>query len=274
MNREHVLPQIVLRSWPFPRGAGRLIDRYFRSLKFSQDRATIRTTDGFEMTVQPNDLIGRHLYLTGEFDRSIVELLLSLARPGDTLLDIGANIGYVSACFLANVPDSSVVAVEPQPAVADLLRQNLARFGRSNIIQAAISDHDGAGAIEECADNPGAGRLVNGGVNSIPVDLWTGARLFTSAKIAKLDLVKIDVEGHEEEVFASCIAHFGRLKPRAIVFECTTDKASPTNSIGGGLRSIGYDIFGLRKRLTKLDLVPIRRAGDCSFNDYVAMLRR
>jgi hypothetical protein len=120
MNRQHVGVQIALRAWPFPRGAGRIIDRFLSNLKFANTLEDVATTDGFKMLVMPNDLIGRHIYLTGEFDRSIVEILCKFARPGDTLLDVGANIGYVSACFLANVPGSRVVAVEPQPAIVSL----------------------------------------------------------------------------------------------------------------------------------------------------------
>src|SRR6266480_2252501 len=125
MNNEHVLTQALLRSWPFPHGAGRILDRYFSKLSFSCDTATVRTTDDFDISVIPNELIGRHIYLTGEFDRSIVDLLCKFSRNGDVLLDIGANIGYVSTCFLNNVPNSSVIAVEPQETVLDLLKINL-----------------------------------------------------------------------------------------------------------------------------------------------------
>src|SRR5258707_1075568 len=127
MNKEHQLAQTILRAWPFPQGAGRLLDRYFSKLEFSRHTEIVRTTDNFELTVTPNDLIGRHIYLTGEFDRSIVEILCNFSEPGDVLLDIGANIGYVSTCFLNNVPNSSVVAVEPQPEVLELLAINLNR---------------------------------------------------------------------------------------------------------------------------------------------------
>jgi hypothetical protein len=117
MNSEHQITQALLRAWPFPRGAGRILDRYFSKLSFGRTKAIVRTTDGFEITVAPNELIGRHIYLTGEFDRSVVEVLCNFSEPGDTLLDIGANIGYVSACFLNNVRNSDVLAVEPQPDV-------------------------------------------------------------------------------------------------------------------------------------------------------------
>ncbi len=58
------------------------------------------------MTVLPNDHIGRHIYLSGAFDRTIVEMLLRYARPEDRILDIGANIGYISCAMLALVPES------------------------------------------------------------------------------------------------------------------------------------------------------------------------
>jgi hypothetical protein len=111
LNPEHIIPQTLLRLWPFPRGAGRICGRYFPDLTFRYfpdltfrcEVATVRTTDGFSVKVRPNELIGRHFYLTGAFDRSTFEVLLMLAKPGDVLLDIGANIGYISACFLQRV---------------------------------------------------------------------------------------------------------------------------------------------------------------------------
>jgi precorrin-6B methylase 2 len=48
-----------------------------------------------------------------------------LAKPGDVLL----NIGYISACFLQRVDGSKVIAIDPEPKVIDLLRDNLGLFG-------------------------------------------------------------------------------------------------------------------------------------------------
>ena len=62
MNSQKILPQILLRSWPFPRGAGRIIDHFFSQLTFENEVETVRTTDGFAIKVFPNDLIGRHIH--------------------------------------------------------------------------------------------------------------------------------------------------------------------------------------------------------------------
>ena len=56
----------------------------------------------------------RHLYLIGEYERSVLDVLYELSQPGDVLLDIGANLGYVSACFLRLSARGSKVSVDPQ----------------------------------------------------------------------------------------------------------------------------------------------------------------
>lgn len=275
MNPEHITAQILLRTWPFPRGAGRLIDTFFARARFSKDMATVKTTDGFSISVSPNDLIGRHIYLTGEFDRSIVELLCRFSQPGDTLLDIGANIGYVSSCFLANVANSRVVAVEPQPDVVKLLNENLGQFdsGRYQIVPSALSNETRKGWLLPCDENPGAGRIAEESAGAVAVDIISAADLFNLAKIEKLDIVKIDVEGHEEKVISACAEQFKRLRPRAILFECESSLASLDAPIGSILGAIGYDIFGIKKRLTRIDLPKITRSIDCIFNDYIALRR-
>src|SRR6185437_3525036 len=273
VNPEHVLPQILLRSWPFPRGAGRIIDRWFNDLCFTAETAKVRTTDNFSMTVMPNDLIGKHIYLTGEFDRSTAEVLLGLARPGDTLLDIAANIGYVSCCFLKNIPRSSVIAVDPQPEITSLLRQNLFQFGygRSTIFEVGLSDKDHSGWQEICSANRGASKIVSDqNASSVEIKIWSAKTFFRELGDRNIDLVKIDVEGHEEAVLRACKHELQRLRPRAIVFEDHTRSAAPEGVIGKILTEIGYGVSSIQKRLTRLDFIPVKTAADCNSVDYLA----
>jgi FkbM family methyltransferase len=274
MNRQHILPQILLRSWPAPRGAGRIIDRYFSRLAFDAEIASVRTTDGFTIKVLPNDLIGRHIYLTGEFDRTTVEILVKFSKPGDVLLDIGANIGYVSACFLQRVPRSKAIAVEPQPQIVELLQSNLRPFGdeRYKVFPVALSDVDSSGWLEICDFNRGASKVVGEpNKHTVEVQLWSAKRLFALFKGEKIDLVKIDVEGHEGAVLKACQAELDRLRPRAILFEDHSQSAAPDGSIGRIFKSIGYQVLGVKKRLTRLKLVSIASARDCKYNDYLAI---
>jgi FkbM family methyltransferase len=273
MNRQHILPQVLLRSWPFPYGSGRIIDHYFSRLAFDGEVAAVRTTDGFTINVLPNDLIGRHIYLTGKFDRSNVEVLLKYSEPGDVLLDIGANIGYVSACFLQNIARSKVIAIEPQPKIVELLQSNLKPFGseRYKVFPVGLSDRDATGWLEICDSNRGASKIVDErNSRSVMIELWSIERLFASLQGEKIDLIKIDVEGHEATVLRACETHLGRVRPRAILFEDHTRAAAPDGSIGQIFGRLGYRVFGVKKHLTRLEFVPIATARDCTYNDYLA----
>lgn len=186
MNKQHIVEEVLLRAWPFPRGAGRIVDKFFSTLKFNEERATVSTTDGFLMTVIPNELIGRHLYLTGEFDRTTVEVLINFSETGDVLLDIGANIGYVSGCFLKNIVGSTVICVEPQPQVIGPLRTNMREFSenRHSIAPIALSDHDEQGWLEICHGTSGQSKLVGEGyLNATRVSVQSADRFFSVVEI-------------------------------------------------------------------------------------------
>ena len=269
MNSEHVVVQALLRGWPFPRGAGRIIDRFFCNLKFASAEATVRTTDGFDITVPPNDLIGRHIYLTGEFDRTIVEVLLLHSNPGDVLLDIGANIGYISGCFLAKVPQSKAICVDPQTGILSFLKSNMAQFGiRASVHEIALSSQSGAAFLSIPDGTITRLRPTRG----ISVTLERSKEFFS--KLERLDIIKIDVEGHEAEIFNDAADELQRLRPRAIVFEDATAEAHPKGAIGKVLTECGYEIRAIRKRLTSLDFPLVNEKSDCIANDYLAILNQ
>jgi hypothetical protein len=92
-----------------------------------------------------------------------------------------------------------------------------------------------------------------------------------SLQPARIDLIKIDVEGHEESVFRGLEPFLAKYRPRLIMFEDHGTQASPDAPIGLLLARIGYSVFGVRKKLTKLAFERISSATDCQYNDYVAV---
>ena len=275
----------VMRAYPFPRGQGRLIDRTpLRALRFAEATLRVRTVDGFSMTVFPNDHIGRHLYLTGQFDRTIVEVLLRFAVPDARVLDIGGNCGYVACALLHALPRCRVVSVEPQKQVHALLATNLQQVGagRGSAIQAAVSDVTGVGAMLHDPDNSGASRLERDTPEcdacapvSEPVEMITGPELMERSGLDRLDLVKIDVEGHEEPVLRSLQPILARWRPRAVVFEHDGNPDEPGSAVGSVFRELDYRLLGIRKRLTRYELLPVEslRGADLHVHDYAAVPR-
>lgn len=262
-----MLAAAISRYWPFANGSGRILDKYARSIDLGSGERTAQTSDGFTMQVLADDLIGRHILMSGKFDRSIVQVLLDRAKPGDVLLDIGANIGYVSACFLKRVPGSHAICVEPQPGIVDLLHKNVRQFdGRAIVKPVALSDKPGELRFHIDKDNRGSSKISPDG--EISVIAVSAAELL--AGVERVDLVKVDVEGHEEPVFRAMRNELKRLKPRAILFEDHGDGAAPQDGIGLIMTGLGYRVFGIDKRLLKTRLVLVEKSADCQFNDYLA----
>jgi FkbM family methyltransferase len=234
------------------------------------------------MTVLPNDLIGRHLYFTGQFDRTIVEVLLRFAVPDAVVLDIGGNCGYVACALLHALPRSRVVSVEPQRSVHALLAANLKEIGagRGSAVRAAISDASGVGAMIHDLENSGASRLERAAEHAPsagagePVDMITASELIERCGLSRVDLVKIDVEGHEEPVLRSLHPVLARFRPRAVVFEHDGDPAQTDSGVGRVFRDLDYRVLGIRKRLTRYELVPVEAvARGVRIHDYAAVPR-
>jgi FkbM family methyltransferase len=134
-------------------------------------------------------------------------------RPGDTCLDIGANIGAVTLTWLRTNPTGTIIAVEPHPLTYKRLVTNVRLNGGDNIecVRAAVSSECGELQIDtqQCLTmarvlaEPGArGELVR----SITLD-----ELARSRRLERIHLCKIDVEGHEAEVLKGAQGTLARI---------------------------------------------------------------
>jgi FkbM family methyltransferase len=279
----HRLSRAVMHCYPFANGQGRIIDRSFLGrLRFSEETLEVKCPGGYTMEVMPNDHIGRHLYLTGQFDPCIVRVLKGFCRQGDErILDIGANVGSVSCALLHAMPHCRVVAIEPQPAIHSLLLRNLARVGNgeARTLNVAVSDRDGEGVMSRVDGNSGCCRIVDRGGDAdsttIPVKMLNGERLMEASGLDRIDLIKIDVEGLEETILRSMKGTIMNQKPRAIVFEHRGDLRRRDSGIREVLEGCGYTLSGIQKSITTHALIPIERLSVNGIwpNDFVAVRR-
>lgn len=277
MIGQETLLRFVSRNWPFENGAGRIIDRFGAGIDLGAGERICRTRDGFEMSVLADDLIGRHLILSGNFDRAMLGVLLDFSQPNDRCIDIGANIGYVSCLMLQTIPGSHVLAIEPQPSIVHLTERNLARFPseRWTLLKAGLSDSESEGRLKLDAVNRGASRLVTGGTESegtVSVPLLPAAKVL--GELETIDLIKMDIEGHEEAVFRSARDILDARQPRAILFEDQLGKAGPDGSIGNVLDAIGYRLYGIEKHLARTVLRNVTGENAGHFNDFIALSTR
>lgn len=162
-------------------------------------------------------------------------LLKDFIDSGDFVIDIGANVGHYTLAMSALVgPTGRVVAWEPVPETFELLAANCGAGNCRNVtlINAAATDAPGTLSMEMPKWSSGETNYYEarvaegcGGVKvlGLPVNL---VRFLQPAK-----LIKIDVEGHEQQVIAGLKELIQRDRPLMIV------EGSRANS---DLESMGY----------------------------------
>ena len=223
----------------------------------------VRLPWGLPLHIDPRQVIGRSIWRTGVFDLLVSEALFRLVDEGDLVVDAGANIGYTCSILgLCAGRRGELLAFEPHPAVFRLLQVNTAGFQRSgrfasvHLYEAALGDHDGEAGLflpDSFTDNDGAASIGvgSGGLGQVSV---ASVRLDTMLGDRKVGLLKIDVEGCEEQVLRGAERALHAKTIRDILYE---DFAGPTSAVSRLLAGCGYTLFRLERRMNGVLLLPI-----------------
>ena len=180
-----------------------------QTIKETDSTRLVRVLNGFDLFVLKDDIsLTPSLTEHGFWEAWITSWLTRWLRPGMTFLDIGANCGYYS--FLADRlvgKYGNVVAYEPNPVYAELLRQsrnvNDAGF---KVRTAALGDKVGSVNLTVPADSHGSASIVNDfsefdktRVYEVPMTTLDSELL--NITFFRHDIIKIDAEGAEEKIW-------------------------------------------------------------------------
>jgi FkbM family methyltransferase len=144
---------------------------------------------------------------------------------GGVFVDVGANVGTYALALARHVgPQGTVVAIEPHPVTFGRLAFNTTASGTAQVrlVAAAAGPEDGELLIETDGDNLGASHVVTGAASAkaIKVPSLRLTRILDEAGVARIDALKIDVEGFEDRVLTGLFRDAApALWPRAIVIE-------------------------------------------------------
>lgn len=135
------------------------------------------------------------------------------------IIDAGANIGFASLFLAARYPNARILAVEPHPDNFALLKANTAREPRIIPIAACLTGKPGQ-EVFITTEGRGSHFQMNRAGEGVRVPGRTIDELLAAHGFDAIDLLKIDVEGAEREIFAD--APF-LARTRAIVAELHGD---------------------------------------------------
>lgn len=181
------------------------------------------------------------LALGDEWEPHVARVLKDMAKPGDTFFDVGANVGYHSLLLrdVVMAGDGQMHLFEPNPNIFRLLQRSIHAnaFWRGTFVRClALSDSDGQAKLTVYEDFWGGGRLqdpedLNSSQNpwsasavireQFDVRLTTVDAYCAEQGIDHIDLMKIDVEGHEDSVFAGMSRMLDQSPALSVVMEFT-----------------------------------------------------
>lgn len=170
---------------------------------------------------------------------------IAAAAEGETfhVVDVGANVG-VTALLAATAAQAagktlSLLAIEPHPALAERLAFNLSASGVAARIEAvAVSDDEGVARLASRTWNLGQSQI--GGPSGVEVPVRRLAALIGEAGFSRIDLMKVDVEGHEARALKPYFATVERaLWPATLMVETDFDADGAVERF---LTGLGYHV--------------------------------
>lgn len=202
-----MLASFYFRHAPWLAGKRVAYELFSRHVGRSRRVVTTRTVFGDTMEVEFPDFLSRIIYLTGQWEPMITRYLRSALKPGDTFVDVGANLGYYTLLASKLVSDSGrVVAIEASPSIAARLQRNVDINQRRNIRVVAAAAAAATGELplfDGKAINRGHTTTVESVARKERLSAAGMVRADTLERLAGSDtlrtarLIKVDVEGAE-----------------------------------------------------------------------------
>lgn len=129
------------------------------------------------------------------------------------IIDAGANIGLASIYFANKYPNAKIIAIEPEQSNFELLKENIAPYPNVIPVQAALWHKN----EEINLVDPGLGKwgfmteMKNAPENIVgdtcyTVEAMSIDRIMNDYHLDKIDILKVDIEGAEKEVFSNALS--------------------------------------------------------------------
>lgn len=241
---------LMAASHRVPAPLSRLVVALRRPIKYGVHHPLDVTLWGLKLRLIPrgNATEGKLLFAPQLYDREEFALLESQLQPGSVFVDIGANAGAYTLWASSRVkPGGSVIAIEPDPEMQRRLEFNLRSNGIADVrvCPVALGDREGEAELLISLRERGQNTLLRdeaartrGARVAHKVRLRPLADVLRECGVARVDALKIDIEGHEPPV----LAHFFDHAPRNLwpALAITEHKASTRAAIERLFLERGY----------------------------------
>lgn len=206
--------------------------------------------------------------LYGNWEKESLKIWAVLCENAHTILDIGANTGIFSMVAQNNNSQASVIAIEPVPVNYSVLTKNILKNKfKIQAEKVALSDKEGTAKMFMLKDRLNYMTSVNDDryadaphvkgnfeVVEIEVPIVPFSTIAQKYSLDKIDLVKLDVEGHEIAVLNAMLPWLQKHKPTILIEVIGDSNAIELNKMFDtlGYQYISIDEENISKQVDKL----------------------
>ena len=214
----------------------------------------IEVERGVSLLLDPNDDVGRTILVSrsSAWEPEVWGAISSGLSEGSVFVDVGAYIGYDTLRASVRVGRSGkVVAFEPNPAALGVLRANIDASRATNVIVQPIACTEKAQTLtlfdSSLGGNAGSSSLSQANAGSLTLSYTVDGRpiddVVRELGLARVDVVKADVEGAELQVVRGAAETLRRFHPRLIlevVPRQLTNMGATIEELEAFVESLGY----------------------------------
>ena len=217
----------------------------------------VTTRYGRLHVARDDSVIGQSLKIYGEWAEDEISAYAALLTDGDTILDVGANIGTHAIALASRFPHSEVIAFEPQPLAFSLLSANVLAARTANVYPRNWGCAEAERVVHVTTDYETVGWNIGGlSLRNAGAKEQAGAApmlLVALDEIAfarRVQFIKIDVEGMEEQVLAGAAKLIARDRPilyfEVLEIERLESSRAMLTKLGYELRWLQSEAYNLR----------------------------
>jgi FkbM family methyltransferase len=225
-----------LKLLPLDLGRVRLANYVYRR-KFSNAQAPLRATrltDGSRFALDLADWPQAQAFLLGEYDASTVRFVTEhLARDG-VFIDAGAHVGLISFQVLRRVPSASIHAFDPHPERAEQFARHIALNNAEDQVHLNVVGLSDTGEPLGFDFSRHAVAASATTISTVRLDDY-----LEEHAIDRVDVIKLDVEGHELQALSGASRFLADRRIRAITLEAMESHGS-IHGAAGLLTRYGY----------------------------------
>jgi FkbM family methyltransferase len=187
--------------------------------------------DGARLDLKLGDWPQAQAFLLGEYDLPTVEFCARHLHPDGVFVDAGAHVGLITMQVLQRNPSATVHAFEPHPHRVAQLRRNIELNGHQDHVRInAAGLSDGKGALGFDLDEHRISETA-AAVEVMRLDDYA-----EGAGIDRIDVLKLDIEGHEIQALEGAEKLFREGSVKAVTLEAMEahgDTAAPRKFLEG-----------------------------------------